>query len=26
MYYYIKGELVLRKENFAVIDNGGVGY
>lgn len=26
MYYYIKGELVLRKENFAVIDNGEVGY
>ena len=26
MYYYIKGELVKRKDNFAVIDNGGVGY
>lgn len=26
MYYYLKGELVLRKESFAVIDNGGVGY
>lgn len=26
MYYYIKGELVLRSDNFAVIDNGGVGY
>ena len=26
MYYYIKGELVLRRENFAVIDNGGIGY
>ena len=26
MYYYIKGELVLRKDTFAVIDNGGVGY
>ena len=26
MYYYIKGELVLRKDNFAVIDNGGVAY
>lgn len=26
MYYYIKGELVLRKDNFAVIDNGGIGY
>lgn len=26
MYYYIKGELVLRKDGFAVIDNGGVGY
>ena len=26
MYYYIKGELVLRKDSFAVIDNGGVGY
>lgn len=26
MYYYIKGELVLKKDSFAVIDNGGVGY
>jgi len=26
MYYYIKGELALIKENFAVIDCGGVGY
>ena len=26
MYYYIKGELVLRKDNFAVIDSGGIGY
>lgn len=26
MYYYIKGEAVLRQENFAVIDNGGIGY
>ncbi|MBR4172980.1 MAG: Holliday junction branch migration protein RuvA [Clostridia bacterium] len=26
MYYYIKGELVARKDGFAVIDNGGVGY
>ena len=26
MYYYIKGELVKKKENFAVIDSGGVGY
>ena len=26
MYYYIKGELVLKQENFAVVDNGGVGY
>ena len=26
MYYYIKGELALTKENFAVIDCGGVGY
>jgi len=26
MYYYIKGELALVKENFAVIDSGGIGY
>ncbi len=26
MYYYIKGELVLKQDNFAVLDNGGVGY
>lgn len=26
MYYYIKGELVARRESFAVIDNGGIGY
>lgn len=26
MFYYIKGELALKGENFAVIDNGGVGY
>lgn len=26
MYYYIKGELVKIKENFAVIETGGVGY
>ncbi len=26
MYYYIKGELVLKQDNFAVVDNGGVGY
>lgn len=26
MYYYIKGEPVLKQDNFAVIDNSGVGY
>ncbi len=26
MYYYLKGELVLKKDNFCVVDNGGVGY
>ncbi|MCR4693428.1 MAG: Holliday junction branch migration protein RuvA [Firmicutes bacterium] len=26
MYYYIKGELAIKRDNFAVIDNGGVGY
>lgn len=26
MYYYIKGELAIKGDNFAVIDNGGVGY
>lgn len=26
MYYYIKGKLVLKDINFAVIDAGGVGY
>ena len=26
MYYYIKGELAVKGDNFAVIDNGGVGY
>lgn len=26
MYYYIKGELVIRGDNFAVIDNAGIGY
>lgn len=26
MYYYIKGKYVLKGENFAVIDAGGVGY
>ena len=26
MYYYIKGELVKIKDNFAVIETGGVGY
>ncbi len=26
MYYYIRGELVLKQDNFAVVDNGGVGY
>lgn len=26
MYYYIKGELVLKQDNFAVVENGGVGY
>lgn len=26
MYYYIKGQLVLKQDNFAVVDNGGVGY
>lgn len=26
MYYYLKGELVLKQDNFAVLDNGGVGY
>ncbi len=26
MYYYIKGELVLKQDNFAVVDTGGVGY
>ena len=26
MYHYIKGELVLRRDSFAVIDNGGIGY
>ena len=26
MYYYIKGEVAKRSDNFAVIDNGGVGY
>lgn len=26
MYYYIKGELVLKQDNFAVVDNSGVGY
>ena len=26
MYYYIKGQLVLKQDNFAVLDNNGVGY
>ena len=26
MYYYIKGELVLKQDNFAVVDNSGAGY
>ena len=26
MYYYIKGELVLKQDSFAVVDNSGVGY
>lgn len=26
MFYYLKGELVLKQENFAVLDIGGVGY
>jgi len=26
MYYYIKGEAVLKQENFVVVDNNGVGY
>lgn len=26
MYYYIKGELVLKQDNFAVVETGGVGY
>lgn len=26
MYYYIKGQLVLKQDNFAVVDNGGIGY
>lgn len=26
MYYYLKGELVLKQDNFAVVDIGGVGY
>lgn len=26
MYYYIKGELAIKGDNFAVIDNGGMGY
>ena len=26
MYYYLKGELALKQENFAVLDIGGVGY
>ena len=26
MYYYIKGELVLKQENFAVVENAGIGY
>lgn len=26
MYYYIKGELVLKQEGLAVVDNGGIGY
>ena len=26
MYYYIKGEITVKGDNFAVIDNGGVGY
>ncbi len=26
MYYYLKGELVLKQDNFVVLDNDGVGY
>ena len=26
MYYYLKGELAQKQENFAVVDIGGVGY
>lgn len=26
MYYYIKGQLVIKQDNFAVVDNNGVGY
>ena len=26
MYYYISGKLVLKQDNFAVLDNGGIGY
>ena len=26
MYYYIKGELVLKKDNYIVVDNSGIGY
>lgn len=26
MYYYVKGELVLKQNGFAVLDNGGIGY
>lgn len=26
MFYYLKGKLVLKQENFAVLDIGGIGY
>ena len=26
MYYYIKGEVVLKESGFVVVDNSGVGY
>ena len=26
LYYYIKGKLTLKTENFVVVDAGGVGY
>lgn len=26
MYYYIKGELILKQDNFAVLDTNGIGY